>query len=102
MQYKNNHAFYINFAFCFSMRHKLTTTLRPYDLIGHLNHNEEHIQIYAYANLVLTTINNFVVSNSAVMGLNHVPFDDFNRQTISHANRDVRYFILLQRPKVKC
>lgn len=81
----------------FSMRHKLTSTLRPYDLIGHLKHNEEHIQIYTYANLVLATINNFVVSSSTVMGLIHVPTQDFSHKLLSFANRDVSSSIQILR-----
>lgn len=75
--------------FLFSLRHKLTSTLRPYDLINHLKHNDEQIQIYAYANLVLSTITNFTLSSATVMGLIHVPTQDFNRKSISFAHQNV-------------
>lgn len=80
------------FIFLFSLRHKLTSTLRPYDLINHLKHNDEQIQIYAYANLVLSTITNFTLSSATVMGLIHVPTQDFNRKSISFPHQNVSIF----------
>lgn len=69
------------------LRHKLTSSLRPYDLISHIKHNEEHMQIFTYANLVLTTINNFTLSSSAMMDITHVPSQDFSHKSISFGNK---------------